>query len=77
MIRYITAQMLSQQEPKMFQRQYNFKCEKCGKISTTNVLSWDGKEVEYECRVDGLDWTKGLKRRVRLVNWPDGGARPQ
>ena len=25
----------------------------------------------------GLDWTKGLKRRVRLVNWPDGGARPQ
>ena len=27
--------MLSQQEPKMIQRQYNFKCEKCGKAFET------------------------------------------
>lgn len=27
-------------------------CDGCGKISTTLILSWDGKEVEYACEAD-------------------------
>jgi lysyl-tRNA synthetase class 1 len=28
----------------------NMRCEQCGKIATTRVISWDGNTVEYECR---------------------------
>jgi len=34
-------------------------CEQCGKMSTTNTYDWDGENISYECRVDGLKWTKG------------------
>ncbi len=34
-------------------------CTKCGKVSTTKVIDWDGKEVKFTCSVDRLDWTKG------------------
>ncbi|HVS80040.1 MAG TPA: lysine--tRNA ligase [Candidatus Paceibacterota bacterium] len=42
----------------------NVRCEKCGKISTTRVLSWDGSEVEYECR--DIEWAKGCGIRGRI-----------
>jgi lysyl-tRNA synthetase class 1 len=35
----------------------NIICEKCGKVSTTRALSFDGEKVTYECA--DLDWTKG------------------
>ncbi len=38
---------------------FQVACEKCGKISTTTVRDWDGKEVTYTCGVDKVDWTKG------------------
>mgnify|MGYP001581601384 FL=1 len=34
-------------------------CTNCGKVSTTQVIAWDGKEVSFACRVDRLDWIKG------------------
>lgn len=34
-------------------------CEKCGKVSTTRVYNWDGKQVYYRCVIDATDWTKG------------------
>lgn len=34
-------------------------CPNCGKVSTTKVTAWDGKEVAFCCDVDRLDWTKG------------------
>ncbi|MCL5435370.1 MAG: lysine--tRNA ligase [Patescibacteria group bacterium] len=34
-------------------------CIKCGKVSTTKVIDWDGKEVKFVCSVDRLEWTKG------------------
>ena len=27
-------------------------CDKCGKIATTKISSWDGKEVEYSCTAE-------------------------
>ena len=34
-------------------------CLKCGKMSTTKVTEWDGIEVEFECKVDAVNWTRG------------------
>lgn len=38
---------------------FNVYCGKCGKVTTTKVYSWDGKEVAYRCMVDAVDYTKG------------------
>jgi lysyl-tRNA synthetase class 1 len=34
-------------------------CENCGKIATTTVSDYNGKEVFYTCQPDGVDWVKG------------------
>ena len=38
---------------------YQLYCPKCGKVSTTNITDWDGKEVSFECVVDKVKFTKG------------------
>ncbi|MDR7435077.1 MAG: lysine--tRNA ligase [Armatimonadota bacterium] len=38
-------------------------CERCGKIGTTAVIGWDGREVEYECRPDLVTWAQGCGYR--------------
>lgn len=58
LIRSIYGELYKKQIPNNW---YPFSvfCPNCGKVSTTNVSNWDGKEVSFECRVEGLDWTKG------------------
>jgi len=34
-------------------------CEQCGKVGTTQVTSWNGKEVTYTCKPDLVTWAKG------------------
>jgi len=34
-------------------------CEKCGKLGTTRVFDWDGKEVSYKCEPNLVKWAKG------------------
>ncbi|MEE8131696.1 MAG: lysine--tRNA ligase, partial [Candidatus Paceibacterota bacterium] len=34
-------------------------CEKCGKIGTTKVISFDGEKVEYICEKNLVEWAKG------------------
>lgn len=38
---------------------FNVFCPRCGKVSTTSVYDWDGKEVSFRCEIDKVDWTKG------------------
>lgn len=38
---------------------YQLYCPKCGKVSTTQVTNWDGKEVSFECVIDKVKFTKG------------------
>jgi lysyl-tRNA synthetase, class I len=45
-------------------------CDKCGKIATTKVLSWDGEEVEYACSAD-VEYTAGCGHKGRKS--PFGG----
>ncbi len=38
---------------------YQPRCPKCGKISTTTVTDWDGKEVTFTCEINKVKFTKG------------------
>jgi len=49
---------------------YNPICEKCGKISTTNVYQWDGKYVYYRCEPKMVEWAVGCgyEGRIEPIN---------
>jgi lysyl-tRNA synthetase class 1 len=49
-------------------------CEQCGKIATTLVTGWDGREVAYECLPDKVSWAVGCGHRSRRSPF-DGGAK--
>ncbi len=34
-------------------------CENCGKVGTTRVYAWDGKEVSYKCEPKMVTWAEG------------------
>jgi lysyl-tRNA synthetase class 1 len=34
-------------------------CPKCGKIGTTKVTDWNGKEVRFKCEENLVEWAKG------------------
>lgn len=45
---------------------YQLYCPECGKVSTTEVTDWDGKEVTYECRVDKVKFAKGCGAKGKV-----------
>ncbi len=47
-------------------------CERCGRIGTTNITGWDGREVEYVCAPDKVTWAQGCGHRGRRS--PFGGG---
>ncbi len=47
-------------------------CERCGRIGTTNIVAWDGAEVEYVCAPDKVTWAQGCGHRGRRS--PFGGG---
>ncbi|MBI4278057.1 MAG: lysine--tRNA ligase [Armatimonadetes bacterium] len=49
-------------------------CQQCGRIGTTAVVAWDGREVEYECRPDLVRWAQGCGHRGRTAPF-DGHAK--
>lgn len=36
-------------------------CEKCGKVGSTDVLSFDGEKVKYVCKKDKVTWAEGCE----------------
>ena len=40
-------------------------CESCGRIGTTVVTGWDGRQVTYECRPDKVAWAQGCGHHGR------------
>ena len=34
-------------------------CPSCGKVGTTLTTNWNGREVEFECQVNKVDWAQG------------------
>lgn len=51
-------------------------CPKCGKIGTTVVTGWDGKEVEFECREDLVSWAKGCGYKGKISPFDGNGKLP-
>lgn len=49
-------------------------CEKCGKIGTTKVVSFDGEKVEYICEENLVEWAKGCGHKGRISPY-DGNAK--
>ncbi len=47
-------------------------CERCGRIGTTAVTAWDGREVEYHCAPDHVAWARGCGYRGKRS--PFGGG---
>ena len=72
-IRNIYREMYKKEIPSDW---YPFQvyCEQCGKVSTTQVYSWDGKVVQYRCNVDGLKWTKGCGYQGQTSPYSDESA---
>lgn len=51
-------------------------CEKCGKIATTVVSEYNGKEVFYTCKPDATDWVKGCGHQGWISPMDGNGKLP-
>lgn len=49
-------------------------CSNCGKLGTTKVIDWDGKEVTYTCEPDMVKWAKGCGTTGKISPF-DGNAK--
>ena len=49
-------------------------CEKCGKIGTTKVSSWDSNEVTYTCEENLVEWARGCGHTGKISPF-DGNAK--
>lgn len=49
-------------------------CPNCGKIGTTRVTGWDGKEVAFECVESLVQWAKGCGEKGKISPF-DGYAK--
>lgn len=47
-------------------------CPVCGKLGTTLVTDWDGKEVTFECQENKVAWAKGCGHKAKIS--PFGGT---
>jgi lysyl-tRNA synthetase class 1 len=51
-------------------------CENCGRIGTTEVTAYDGKEVTYTCRTDLVKWAKGCSHIGKISPFDGKGKLP-
>jgi lysyl-tRNA synthetase class 1 len=51
-------------------------CENCGRIGTTVVSAYDGKEVVYECRPDLVKWARGCGHKGKVSPFNGNGKLP-
>jgi lysyl-tRNA synthetase class 1 len=51
-------------------------CEKCGRVGTTVVSAYDGKEVTYECKPDLVKWAVGCGHRGKMSPFDGKGKLP-
>jgi lysyl-tRNA synthetase class 1 len=51
-------------------------CERCGRLGTTEVIAYDGKEVEYHCRPNLVKWAKGCGNHGKMSPFDGRGKMP-
>ena len=49
-------------------------CEKCGKIGSTDVISFDGEKAKYICKKDKVTWAVGCEHEGEISPF-DGNAK--
>jgi lysyl-tRNA synthetase, class I len=49
-------------------------CPKCGKLGTTKVIGWDGREVEFVCLPNLVTWAQGCEATGKISPF-DGNAK--
>jgi lysyl-tRNA synthetase class 1 len=55
---------------------FNVKCEQCGKIATTLVTAYNGKEVQYSCEPKLVKWATGCSYRGSVSPFGGNGKFP-
>ncbi|MCS7091786.1 MAG: lysine--tRNA ligase [Patescibacteria group bacterium] len=51
-------------------------CEKCSKLGTTRVYSWDGKKVSYVCEPNLVEWAQGCGYQGEISPFGGNGKLP-
>jgi lysyl-tRNA synthetase, class I len=51
-------------------------CEQCGKLGTTKVFAWDGKEVSYRCEPNLVKWAAGCGHEGKISPFGGNGKFP-
>lgn len=51
-------------------------CENCGKIGTTEVTGYDGKEVTYTCHPNRVKWAEGCGHQGKMSPFSGNGKLP-
>lgn len=51
-------------------------CENCGKLGTTKVFAWDGKEVSYKCEPELVKWATGCGHTGAISPFGGNGKLP-
>lgn len=74
-IRRIYFEVSGSKKPKDW---YPFQviCEKCGKVGTTKVTDFDGKEATYVCQPDLVTWAKGCGYQGKISPYNGNGKFP-
>ena len=55
---------------------FQVMCEKCGKLGTTRVYEWDGKEVSYKCEPSMVTWAQGCGHEGKISPFGGNGKLP-
>ncbi len=55
---------------------FNPICQQCGKIGTTNVYKWDGREVYYRCEPHMVSWAQGCGHEGKTSPFDGRGKLP-
>jgi lysyl-tRNA synthetase class 1 len=60
---------------KLSETWYPFQviCPSCGKLGTTKVVGWDGKEAEFECSENLVVWAKGCGEKGKISPFDGNG----
>lgn len=51
-------------------------CPKCGKIGTTKVTDWNGKEVTFQCEKELVKWAEGCGHQGSISPFDGNGKLP-
>ena len=74
-IREIYKKISGSEKPKNWYP-FNIVCPECGKIGTTIVTGWDGKNVQFTCQEDLVEWAKGCGYKGEVSPYDGNGKLP-